>query len=83
MCSEYTSRAVSTPRVRYIRACVYFCLLSIWYFNVAQPETRLHFQSANQIANKGQNFQKLQNFKIFEIFQNFKIFEIFPNLENF
>jgi hypothetical protein len=32
--SEYTSRAVSTPRVRYIRACVYFCLLSIRCFNV-------------------------------------------------
>jgi hypothetical protein len=41
--SEYTSRAVSTPRVRYIRACVYFCLLSIRCFNVVQPETRFHF----------------------------------------
>jgi hypothetical protein len=41
---------VSTPRVRYIRACVYFCLLSIRCFNVVQPETRFHFQSANQIA---------------------------------
>jgi hypothetical protein len=29
--SEYTSRAVSTPRVRYIRACVYFfyCLFGV------------------------------------------------------
>jgi hypothetical protein len=60
--SEYTSRAVSTPRVRYIWACVYFCLLSIRCFNVVQPETRLHVQSANQIAKKGQNFQKYQNF---------------------
>jgi hypothetical protein len=32
--SEYTSRAVSTPRVKYIRACVYVCLLSIWCFNI-------------------------------------------------
>ena len=56
--SEYTSRAVSTPCVRYIRACVYFCLLSIQCFSVVQPETRFHFQSANQIAKKGQNFQK-------------------------
>jgi hypothetical protein len=31
--SEYTSRAVSTSRVRYIRVCVYFCLLSIRCFN--------------------------------------------------
>jgi hypothetical protein len=40
---SHTSRAVSTPRVRYIRACVYFCLLSIRCFNVVQPETRFHF----------------------------------------
>ena len=64
--SEYTSRAVSTPRVRYIRACVYFCLLSIRCFNVVQPETRFHFQSANQIAKKGQHFQKFQNFTKFQ-----------------
>ena len=59
--SEYTSRAVSTPRVRYIRACVYFCLLSIRCFNVVQPDTRFHSQSANQIAKKVKNFK---NFKI-------------------
>ena len=58
--SEYTSRAVSTPRVMYIRACVYFCLLSIRCFNVVQPETRFHFQSANQIAKKGKKFQKFR-----------------------
>jgi hypothetical protein len=62
--SEYTSRAVSTPGVRYNRACVYLCLLSIRCFNVVQPETRFHFQSSNQIAKKGQNFQKFLNFKI-------------------
>ena len=68
--SEYTSRAVSTPRVRYLRTCVYFCLLSIRCFKVVQPETRFHFQSANQIAKKGQNFQK------FHIkFQNFTKFK--------
>ena len=70
-CSEYTSRAVSTPRVRYSRACVNFCLLSIRCFNVVQPETRFHFQSANQIARKGQNFQKFQNFKILQSLKNF------------
>ena len=62
--SEYTSRAVSTPGVRYIRACVYFCLLFIRCFNVVQPETRFHFQSANQIAKKVKiftNFKILQN----------------------
>ena len=58
---------VSTPRVRYasIRACVYFCLLSIRFFNVVQPETRFHFQSANQITKKSQNFQKFQNISKF------------------
>jgi hypothetical protein len=38
--------------------------LSIWCFNVVQPETRFHFQSANQIAK--------QKVKIFKKFQNFK-----------
>ena len=84
--SEYTSRAVSTPRVRYIRACVYFCLLSIRCFNVVQPETRFHFQSANQMVKKGQNFQKFQNFKIFQkliFFQKFHIkFQNFPKKNN-
>jgi hypothetical protein len=43
-----------------------FFQLSIQCFSVVQPETRFHFQSANQIAKKGQNFQK------FHIkFQNF------------
>ena len=56
--SEYTSRAVSTPRVS-----VYFCLLSIRCFNVVQPETRFHFQWANQIAKKVQNFQNFQKFQ--------------------
>ena len=56
VCSEYTSYAVSTPRMRYIRACVYFCLLFIRCFNVVQPETRFHFQSANQITKEGQFF---------------------------
>jgi hypothetical protein len=28
--------------------------------------TRFHFQSANQIAKKGQNFQIFQNFKILQ-----------------
>jgi hypothetical protein len=64
--SEYTSRADSTPRVRYIRACVYFCLLSIRFFDVVQPETRFHFQSANQIAKKGQFcFLKFKIYKKF------------------
>ena len=57
--SEHTSRAVSTPRVRYIRACVYFCLLSIRCFNVVHPETRFHFQSANQITKKVKIFKNL------------------------
>jgi hypothetical protein len=48
---------VSTPRVRYIRVCVYFCLLSIRCFNVVQPETRFHFQSTNQIAKKAKNLE--------------------------
>ena len=61
--SEYTSRAVSTPRMRYIQACVYFCLLSIRCFNGVHPERRLHFQSANQIAKKGQFFFQVQNFQ--------------------
>ena len=81
VCSEHTSRAVSTPRVRYIRTCVYFCLLSIRCFNVVQPETRFHFQSANQIAKKGQFF--FLKFKIFKKFHknvinfiNFKIYKI-------
>jgi hypothetical protein len=80
--SEYTSRAVSTPRVRYIRACVYFCLLSIRCFNVVHPETRFHFQSANQIFKKFQNYKinfclkfkikkKIKNFKNFKKFQFF------------
>ena len=86
--SEYTSRAVSTPRVRYIRACVYFCLLSIWCFNVVQPETRFHFQSVNQIAKKVKiskfykiSKKKIQKFhikfhKFFINFINFKIYKI-------
>ena len=78
--SEYTSRAVSTPRVRYNRGCVYFCLLSIRCFNVVQLETRFHFQSANQIPKKGQNFQKFhikfQNFQNYNFcFKKFKIFQ--------
>ena len=70
--SEYTQRAVSTPRVRYIRACVYFYLLSIRCFNVVQPETRFHFQSSNQIAKKVNIFQKFQNFKILQKILKFK-----------
>jgi hypothetical protein len=62
----------------YIRACVYFCLLSIQCFNVVQPETRFPFQSTNQIAKKGQFF--FLEFKIFKIFHknviNFKIYKI-------
>jgi hypothetical protein len=74
--SEYTSRAVSTPCMRYIRACVYFCLLSIRCFNVVQPEMRFHFQLANQIAKKIQIFHiKVQNFqknsKFHIVFENF------------
>ena len=85
--SEYTSRAVSTPRVRYNRGCVYFCLLSIRCFNVVQPETRFHFQSANQIAKKGQFF--FLKFKIFKKFHknvinfiNFKFIK-FQNFQKF
>ena len=85
--SEYTSRAVSTPRVRYLRTCVYFCLLSIRCFKVVQPETRFHFQSANQIAKKGQFF--FSKFKIFKKihknvinFINFKIYKI-SNFQKF
>ena len=93
--SEHTSRAVSTPRVRYIRACVYFCLLSIRCFNVVQPETRFHFQSANQIATKVKTFKnftkfhiKFKNFKKkylkFKIFKkNSKLKKIHKNLINF
>ena len=68
--SEYTLRAVSTPCVRYIQPCVYFCLLSIRCFNVVQPETRFHFQSANQIAKIVKNF-KISKFNFF--FKNQKI----------
>ena len=81
--SEYTSRAVSTPRVRYIRARVYFCLLSIRCFNVVQPETRFHFQSDNQIAKKVKisknfknviyNFKFSKNFKIIKKKKKFKV----------
>jgi hypothetical protein len=70
--SEYTSRAVSTPRVRYIRVCVYFCLFSIRCFSDVQPETRFHFQSANQIAKMVKMDQKFQNFKIIKL--NFYFF---------
>ena len=66
--SEYTSRAVNTPRVRYIRACVYFCLLSIRCFNVVQPETRFTFPVGQSNCKKGQNFQKFLNFKKFKNF---------------
>ena len=67
--------------MRYIRACVYFCLLSIRCFNVVQPETRFHFQSVNQIAKKGQNFTKFtknkkkfkKNSKLSKISQDFKM----------
>ena len=80
--SEYTSRAVSTPHVKYIRACVYFCLLSIRCFNVIQPETRFHFQLANQIAKKGQNFQKFQIFKNFKFSKISKFYKILQNFKN-
>ena len=90
--SEYTSRAVSTPRVRYIRACVYFCLLSIRCFKVVQPETRFHFQSANQIVKKVKNFKiskfyklkkkKNQNYKK-KKFLKIEIFNKFKNFKNF
>ena len=65
--SEYTSRAVSTPCVRYIRACVYFYLLSIRCFNAIQPETRFHFQSANQIAKKVDIFKNFKTSKFYKI----------------
>jgi hypothetical protein len=82
--SEYTSRA-----------CVYFCLLSIPCFNVVQRETGFHFQSANQIAKKGPNYQKFLNFtkfkknskisyisKFSKKFQNCKI-DFFSKVQNF
>ena len=90
--SEYTSRAVSTPRVRYIRACVYFCLLSIRCFNVVHPETRFHFQSANQIFKKFQNYKincclkfkiKKKKLKISKISKNFIFFLIFIKFQSF
>jgi hypothetical protein len=65
---------VSTPRVRYIRACVYFCLLSIRCFNVVQPETRFHFQSVNQIAKKGPKFQNFTNLKKKKILSFFLLY---------
>ena len=64
--SEYTSREIFF--------CVYFCLLSIRCFNVVQPETRFHFQSANQIAKTGQNFQKFHiKFHNFQKISKFKL----------
>jgi hypothetical protein len=78
--SEYTSRAVSTPRMRYIRACVYFCRLSIRCFNVVQPETRFHFQSSNQIAKKVKIFK---NFKISKFYKKFKNLKRNKKFNNF
>jgi hypothetical protein len=78
--SEYTSRAVSTPRVRYLRTCVYFCLLSIRCFKVVQPETRFHFQSANQIAKKVKIFK---NFKISKFYKKFKNLKRNKKFNNF
>ena len=74
--------------MRYIRACVYFCVLSIRCFNVVQPETRFHFQSAYQIAKKVKFFKNLkilQNFKQFInlIFFNKKKIKIFIKFQNF
>jgi hypothetical protein len=45
-------------------------LLSILCFNVVQPETRFHFQSANQIAKNFKIFKKIKKFHI--KFQNFQ-----------
>ena len=77
-CSEYTSREV------YSSLCLFY-LLSIRCFNVVQPETRLHFQSANQIAKKGQNFTKFsKNFKFIKFknkFLKLKICKKFQNID--
>ena len=68
--SVYISRAVNTPRVRYIRACVYFRLLSIRCFNVVQPDTRFHFRSANQIAKRVKMFKNFKISKFYKITKN-------------
>ena len=49
-CSEHTSRSVSTPRVRYIRACIYFCLLSIRCFNVVHMVFNASFNNISVIS---------------------------------
>ena len=80
--SEYTSRVVSTPRVRYIGACVYCCLWTIRCFNVVQQEKRCHFQSAIKLPKKKLKFSKISKFQNFtktfffsEISYSFKIFQ--------
>jgi hypothetical protein len=69
--SEYTSREV------YSGLCLFLSIvnLSIWCFNVVQPETRFHFQSANQIAK--------QKVKIFKKFQNFKNLQKISKFQKF
>jgi hypothetical protein len=66
--SEYTSRAVSTPHVRYIRACVYFCLLSIVYSVFQRCPTRdeISFPVGQSNCKKRSKIFKFQTF-----FKNF------------
>jgi hypothetical protein len=52
---------------------------SIRGFNVVQPETRFHFQSANQIAKKVQ-ISKF-SFKISKFYKSFKKFQNLNNLK--
>jgi hypothetical protein len=68
--SEYTSRAVSTPGVRYIRACVYFLTDLL--------NNKEFFKLFNSIFNKiGYNcfiiFQDYLNTKILKYDENFEI----------
>ena len=57
--------------LRYIRACVYFCLLFIRCFNVVEPDEISFPVGQSNWKKKIQNFKILQNFKNFIIFQNF------------
>ena len=67
--------------MRYIRACVYFCLLSIRCFNVVQPD-EISFPVGQSNCKKGQNFQKFQNLKNFFQKITFLKLQIFKKLKN-